>query len=410
MIIERYKAKSLIRTSVPSLFSWAEAYLNPYQGCHHNCSYCDGKADNYHMHDDFADRIRVKINAPFLLEQYLQKRGFFPSRAKIASVTDFFPHLKIARPGRAGKFIFYVGGGVCDVYQPAEKDVKLTRKLLEIIYDYGFPVHILTKNKLVLEDLDLLKRINQDNYACVNFTITLADDKVQEVFEPGASPTSERFAAIKKLREEGIHSGVYFYPVLPFIGDTDDNMQAIYKQAKKAGAEFVYCWGLSLKPGRNKQEFMQTVQKHYPDLLTKYERLYGNNNKYGNLDYEQFKEMGLIWPEIKAFKLCHEFGLGYTAKRYVPAGRIQTNLQVAEMLWKISHVKANILQQSIFETRKINQAAYFIEKYRYNLSRVKIEELPVTKKVHPYIKEFLEENKSIYLENLEEEAYRSISH
>lgn len=77
MIIERIRAKSLIKEVTPSFFSWAKVYLNPYQGCWHDCKYCDGKAESYYMHEDFANRIKVKVNAPELLEKYLKKRGFF---------------------------------------------------------------------------------------------------------------------------------------------------------------------------------------------------------------------------------------------------------------------------------------------------------------------------------------------
>lgn len=198
------------------------------------------------MHEDFAERIKVKVNAPHLLEQYLRKKGFIPfGREKTSTLVDFIPSLKEkAQLTQPGKFILHIGGGVCDVYQPAEKEVEITRKLLQIACDYKFPVIILTKNHLVLRDLDLLKKINENNYACCSFTITLANEKMQKIFEPKASTTKERFDAIKTLRKEGIHSGVYFYPVLPFIGDTDKNMQSIYDNAKKTGAEFVYCWGV----------------------------------------------------------------------------------------------------------------------------------------------------------------------
>jgi len=364
------------------------------------------------MHADFAERIRVKVNAPTLLEQFLRKKGFIPiHREKTSTLIDFIPSLKdsVQTPE---KFILHIGGGVCDVYQPAEKQVKITRKLLQIAYDYEFPVLILTKNKSVLRDLDLLKRINEDTYACVSFTVTLADEKTQKIFEPRASTTQERFGAIKTLREEGIHSGVYFYPTLPFIGDTDENMQAIYKRAKKVGAEFVYCWGLTLKPGRNKQEFLQTLEKHFPSLLPKYERLYGNEDKYGNLDVDQFKKMGAVWPELKGYKIGYEHDLPYTAKRYIPDGCIEINLRISEILLKIAYLKGYILQSSRSEIYKLNKAAMFLENFQKDISKLKMEELetlPIAEETYPCILEFIKENKSIYLEELEKKAYKTVS-
>ena len=87
MIIEEYDAKSLVRT--------ARTSLNPYQGCEHDCVYCDGKSENYYMHDDFGQRIRVKKNAPELLELYFKKQGFFPvNREKTSTLVDYFPNLR----------------------------------------------------------------------------------------------------------------------------------------------------------------------------------------------------------------------------------------------------------------------------------------------------------------------------
>ncbi len=413
MIVEEYEAKSLIRKSRTSLFSWSEMYLNPYQGCYHDCKYCDGKSEGYYMHDDFANRIRVKKNAPQLLEEYLKKNGFFPiNRKKTNSLVDYFPDLReSADTKHKGKFVIFIGGGVCDVYQPVEKEVKMTRKLLEIAYDYKFPVFFLTKSDLILRDLDLLKKINEDSYVSACFTITLADEKKQEIFEPNASTSQERFEAIEKLREEGIHSGVYFYPTLPFIGDTDENMNAIYRTAKEVGAEFVYCFGLTLKPGRNKNEFMQTLSEHFPDIYPKYEVLYGNKDKYGNLDREKFKEMGLIWPETKGYKLGYELGLGYSSERYVPEGRFEKNLRLSEILHRIQYLKNFYTKTSRIELNALNDTAQFFISYQNDIGKmdeeeiVKLVEKPV---ILPYVTDFLKTGESELLKEIEKKAYDSV--
>jgi len=286
MKIENYEAKSLVRQGGVSIFSWAEIYLNPYQGCYHDCVYCDGKSEQYYMHEDFGERIRVKTNAPELLIKFLKKQGFSSVHSKKQfSIIDYFPAFKKdAKSDSKPKSIITIGGGVCDVYQPAEKEAKMARKLLEIVYDYQLPLWILTKNKLVLRDIDLIKKINKESYACVNFTITLADERARKIFEPRASSSEERFEAIKILRKEGINSGIYFYPCLPFIGDTEENVSSIYQRAKEVNAQFVNCAGLTLKPGRSKNEFMNALRVNYPDIYPKYEQLYGNENKYGHLD------------------------------------------------------------------------------------------------------------------------------
>jgi DNA repair photolyase len=413
MIVEEYDAKTLIRSSKTSLFSWSEAYLNPYQGCYHDCKYCDGKSEGYYMHDDFGERIKVKRNAPQLLEQYLKKKGFFPiNRERTSTLVDYFPNLRDSAASKTpGKPILFIGGGVCDVYQHAEKEVKMTKKLLQIAHDYKMPVSFLTKNNLILRDIVLLKKINEDSYASASFSITLADEETQKIFEPRASTTQERFEAIKILRNEGIHSGVYFYPTLPFIGDTDENMRAIYKQAKEVGAEFIYCWGLTLKPGRNKIEFMNTVKENYPELLPKYTKLYGNEDKYGNLDSEVFKEYNLIWPEIKGYKLGFELGLDYTAKRYVPEGRITFNIKITEILYRIAYLKSFFVKSSKYEINRINQASIIINKSKEDISKMDekdLKKIGIDRIIFDYIFEFVEKNESKYLKDLEKEAYDSV--
>ena len=414
MIIEEYDAKSLVRTARTSLFSWAEVYLNPYQGCEHDCVYCDGKSESYYMHDDFGQRIRVKKNAPDLLELYFKKQSLFPiNRKKTSTLVDYFPNLReSADSSKKKKFVLFIGGGVCDVYQPAEKEVKMTRKLLQIAYDYKIPVFFLTKNILILRDLDLLKKINEESYACACFTITLADEKKRKVFEPNASSSQERFEAIEKLRDEGIHSGIYFYPTLPFIGDTVENMNSIYKTGKAVGAEFIYCWGLTLKPGRNKKQFMKALQDYFPEYYPKYKELYGNEDKYGNLDSTKLEELGLIWPEIRGYKLGYELKIDYTSKRYVPEGRIETNLMIAEVLHRLAYLKSFFIKSSKYETRQLNLAANFLNTFSKDISLMSDEErekLDLDKVITPYIDEYLQEKKSKSLRLLEKEAYMSVS-
>jgi DNA repair photolyase len=411
MIIEEYHAKTVIRESKPSLFAWSEAYLNPYQGCFHDCKYCDGKSEFYRMHDDFGTRIRAKVNAPHLLERFLSKRkGLIPvNRPSSTKTRLFLDKGNIPKP----RFILFIGGGICDVYQPAEKKVKLTRKLLQLAYDYNVPVTFLTKNTLVLRDLDLLKEINKVTYTSVNFTITHVEDSIQAIFEPGASSSTDRFEAVKILRKEGIHSGIYFYPPLPFIGDTDENMNAIFKKAQENQAEFVYVWNLTLKPGRNKRCFLETIKKHFPHLYTNYNQLYGNNNKYGTLDHKKLKLLGLNYPEVKAYKFNYEYKIPYAAKRYIPPGRdhVKTNLLLSEIMLKISYLKRCIIHERNQEARKINKAAIKLETLAKDISTMnknefKAQMIPI--EAEPYIVDYFVNQKSKLLGEIEKEAYESV--
>ncbi|MBN1330566.1 MAG: hypothetical protein JXA54_13915 [Candidatus Heimdallarchaeota archaeon] len=410
MKIETKVAKSLIRKSKPSVFSWSETYLNPYQGCYHNCAYCDGKSEHYHMHEQFGDLIYVKENAPQLFRKFLESEGFQSVNSNEQSAIDqFFPALKnIPESKSLAKSIITIGGGVCDVYQQPEKEIKMTKQLLEIVYDYQFPLWILTKNDLVLRDIELIKKINEETYACVNFTITLNEERTQKTFEPRASTTTERFEAIYTLRKAGIHCGVFCYPCLPFIGDTAENIESIYRRAKKVGAEFIYCNGLTLKPGRNKDEFMQVLLKNYPNIYPKYKILYGNNNKYGFLDVDEFKKFNLVRPLHTGYKFGFELGLDYTAKRFIPKGRIATNLQISELLHRIIYLQNEIFYLPRYKIIPFNNAVNIIEEAKRDISKFSDEDwlrFPIPIHVQEVIKEFIQKGKSSFLKDMEREAY-----
>jgi DNA repair photolyase len=304
MNIEYYKAKSLVREQKDG----KSVHLNPYQGCEHDCVYCDGKAENYNMHADFGSRIRVKENAPQLLEQYLGKRGFLPvNRKRTGTLLD----LGIMPGKEPKKFTIGISGGVCDVYQPAEARVGMSRKMLQIVYDYGFSVSLLTKNRLVLKDLDILKKINDNAGATVCMTVVFSrkNERLREIFEPGASTIAERFETLRVLHENGIGTGIWMLPILPWIGDSDDNLRDMVKDAADAGVEFILPGGLTLKPGRSKLQFLGCLERHFPELVPKYQEMYGNNNKYGMPDMAAARRLGVSGCQEALKGHCEKFNV-----------------------------------------------------------------------------------------------------
>lgn len=405
MIIEQIKGKTPIKKRTLDSWWWCEASINPYLGCYHDCIYCDGKAESYYMHEDYSTRIKGKINAPHLFEQFFKKIGFVSIKNDGGTLIDFFPKSEnVIISKQPGKFICGIGGGVCDVYQPAEKKLKITQRLVKIAHDYNVPIFILTKNKLVLRDLNLLKEINSSAYANIGLSITISDDDEQKNVEPNASTTTERFRVLRKIRDQGIHAGVLFLPVLPFIGDTKENLHTIFKKAKKAGAEYVLVGGLTLKPGRNKTEFLSQIERNYPNLYSKYSRLYSNDNKWGHPDNNIAKELGLINPTAVGFELGKEYGIPTRMPRYIPEGRIAANLKIATILFRIAFV---VKHRPPFwqKTGDFYKAAYYLEslsKDIFDLSSTEINSLDVSKRVLPYIKQFLKTETCEYLEINEE--------
>ncbi len=404
MNIQPFKAKTLVRTSSQTA---THVHLNPYQGCYHNCSYCFGKSDEYFMHKDYGERIRVKINAPELLEEYLKKKGFIPyNRDKTSTLVDYISYsnndIKSSLPP---KFVISMFGNVCDVYQPAEKKVEITRKLLQIAYDYGFPVRLLTKSNLVLRDIDLLKKIHQDSYARVAITVTLYDEEMQKIFEPNASLTSERFDTVKRLRENGISSGIYITPVIPFIGDSSENLSQIISKAKEVNAEFIISGGLTLSLGRNKQEFMDSIKTHFPEYLERFKLLYDNNDKYGQPNSKIAESYNLLDPIKKGYELCKRNNMFFYEPRIIPEGQINTNLLIATALYRIAFLQEKIYKSEEINIKEYHKAAKYCELLPQDISSMtngEIQTLPFSRDITDIISEIVDTNNCQFLSSKNE--------
>ncbi len=220
--------------------------MNLYRGCQHQCIYCDSRSECYQI-ENFND-VLVKVNAINLLRKELRRK-----RIK----------------GTIGT------GSMCDPYMPVEADRQMMRQALEVIAEFQFPIHILTKSDRVQRDLDLLREIGKV-FAAVSFTITTADDALSEKVEPGAPPSSRRFQAMHTLAKNGILTGVTMMPILPFIEDTQENIAAIVEQACDAGASYILPWfGMTCRD-RQREYYYAQLDRLFPGVRERYERQFGN--------------------------------------------------------------------------------------------------------------------------------------
>lgn len=223
--------------------------MNLYRGCTHGCIYCDARSTCYQMDHVFED-IAVKVNAPELLEQALRRK-----RNKCMIGT----------------------GAMSDPYLHAEKDLKLTRRCLELIEEYGFGLAIQTKSDLILRDLDLLKRINQKTKCVVQMTLTTYDENLCKILEPNVCTTKRRAEVLNILRDEGIPTICWMTPILPFLNDTEENIRGIlnYCVAAKVYGIIQFGIGVTLRDG-DRQYFYNKLDKHFPGVQEKYIEKYGN--------------------------------------------------------------------------------------------------------------------------------------
>jgi len=183
LIVNEIKAKSILtRSGIPGV----DYCINPYVGCFYGCRYCYATfMKRFTGHTEaWGSFVDVKVNSPEVLQRQLQRKK--KGRVMISSVTD--------------------------AYQPIEARYKLTRKCLEVLLQYQFPVDILTKSPLVLRDMDLFKEFNDIE---VGITITTNDERIRKVFEPKAPSITARANTLKKLHDNGINTYAFIGPVLP---------------------------------------------------------------------------------------------------------------------------------------------------------------------------------------------------
>ena len=256
-VIREIEARSLLRRQ-KRIDSWfvAPYGMNLYRGCVHGCAYCDGRAERYYVEGEFGRDVEVKVNALELLRRELD-----PARRR--------------KPLARG-YVF-LGGGVGDSYQPAEETYRLARGALEILLDQSHPVHVLTKSSLVLRDAELIRRIHDETAAIVSVSLSSVDEAVSAVFEPGVPPPRERLEALRAFRRMGVPCGVYLMPVLPGITDGEDQLATALEAIEEAGVSFVCFGGLTLRPGRQKDFYLEALGRYAPRLIAATAALYPPN-------------------------------------------------------------------------------------------------------------------------------------
>jgi DNA repair photolyase len=221
-----------------------DASINPYRGCEHGCIYCYARPTHEYLGFsaglDFESKILVKEDAPELLRRELSSPRWKPQVLAISGVTD--------------------------AYQPIERRLQLTRRCLQVLAEFRNPVVIITKNQLVMRDVDLLRELAQYDAARVFLSVTTLDGSLSRAMEPRASHPTRRLAAIEALSQAGVQTGVLVAPVIP--GLTDHELPSILAAAVQAGARAAGYTTLRLPHGVGPL-FEQWLEQHFPDRKEK---------------------------------------------------------------------------------------------------------------------------------------------
>ena len=262
--------------------------MNISRGCTHGCIYCDSRSKCYHIEHDFED-VQIKSNAPFLLEDALKRK-----RKKCMIGT----------------------GAMSDPYIPISENLNNIRACLEIIDKYGCGIAIQTKSDLILHDLDLLISINKKAKSIVQTTLTTFDEDLCKIIEPNVCTTKRRYEVLKIMQEKGIQTIVWLCPFLPFINDTEENLQGLLDYCVDAGVYGILFWGtgMTLREG-SRDYFYKKLDEHFPGLKDVYQKKFGhkyqitsdNNKKLYRLAQAVCKKYNIVLGSDSLFKYMATF-------------------------------------------------------------------------------------------------------
>lgn len=218
--------------------------INPYQGCEHGCVYCYARnTHNYWGFSagiDFESRIIVKPEAPQLLEDVFRDPKWIPQPISISGNTD--------------------------CYQPVERKMRITRGILEVCHRYRNPAGMITKNQLILRDLDILSDMAKQDLTYIHLSITSMDESLRRKMEPRTASYAARFKTMEKLAAAGVPVGIMIGPVIP--GLTDHDIPALLQKAKDHGASSAAYIMVRLN-GAVGPLFSDWIWKTFPDKAEK---------------------------------------------------------------------------------------------------------------------------------------------
>ena len=248
--------------------------VNVYRGCGHGCRYCFAQySHDYLGSGNFFSEIYAKTNVANILDRELKRRSWKHARINLSGVTD--------------------------AYQPAEAEMKIMPDVWKVLIRHRNPVVITTKSSLILRDIEPIRELASVASVYVGASITLLDEELRKIIEPGAAPAEERFTVLERCREAGCITNVMLTPLLPLINDHNDNLDGIYRRAKQADVAGLSAWPLNLR-GSTKIRFFTFLDAAFPHLVVRYHELYKGseiNQKY--------------WEEIRVVKaeLQRKYGL-----------------------------------------------------------------------------------------------------
>lgn len=292
---------------------------NPYQGCEHGCVYCYARNSHeywgYGAGLDFERTILFKRNAPQLLEEKITSRNW------------------------QGESITFSGNTDC--YQPLERKMEITRKCLEVMFKWKHPTGIITKNSMILRDLDILKEMAKLNIISINISITSLSEETRRLLEPRTASIKQRLKTVEILSENGIPVRVMMAPIIPSLNSHE--ILPLVKKVAELGAKDVGYTIIRLN-GQIAEIFKDWAYKKIPDkaerILNQIAECHGgnlNDSNYGR----RMRGEGTISEQVKTT-------ITIAKNRYLPKGQIEQNNRRIESLDKSHFLQLKNPQMKLF--------------------------------------------------------------
>jgi DNA repair photolyase len=337
---QEYRARRIVNVHkhVDGPWFWGKYTAHPYIGCRSGCEFCYLRGSRYlgrRDPDTFDTLIQVKINGVELLREELSQLG----------------HEVIA----------------CgDWQQPAEDRYRLSRGMLEVVRDLGFPLFIVERSPLLMRDLDLLVEINQQTWVGVVFSISNVDPVLKQAFEPHSPGVKRRLQAMEKLAKAGILVGTSMMPVIPFVGDDEGHVEDVVRATKEHGGSFVMGGGLTMD-GVQAEQTLEAARRLDPALEARWRELYdwevgGEPNYSPPRAYNA--RLGLLIRE-----LCARFGVMDRMPRYVAPGPLAANKRIAERLF-LKAYDLELEEAEEYRTWAYRKAAWAVDEWPESVAEI----------------------------------------
>jgi DNA repair photolyase len=301
---QEYRARRIVNVHrhVDGPWFWGRYSAHPYTGCRSGCEFCYVRGGRYLGRRDpstLDTLIRVKINAVDLLRKELPRL-----QPDVIACGDW--------------------------QQPAEDRYQLSRAMLQVIRDQGFPLFVVERSPLLLRDLDLLTEINHRTWVGVMFSMSSVDPVLKRAFEPRSPGVKRRLEAMHKLAEVGILAGAALMPIIPLLGDDEAHLDDAVRAVRDHGGSFVLAGGLTME-GVQAERSLAAARRLYPELEGRWRELYRWSPE-GKPSYGPPRAYNARLG-LKVRELCERRGLLDHMPRYIAPGPLEANKRIAEHLF-----------------------------------------------------------------------------